>query len=202
MASHYLNEIRRVQSDASYHFLGFSFGGLVAFEMARQLHARGHAFGLVGMLDTRSMVIRTATIETKADHERKLLTSHLTQLMSSKGGVYAVRKLRARLLRITYTLLDRVRQPIPRFLQSPEDINWFAGVNYTPRPFPGKLTLFETVETAFDIRSSRDVWRQLAGGVEVREVPGGHEEILKEPHVRLLAREVTDWLAKGDSSRA
>ena len=43
MARYYVPEVRSVQPQGPYHFLGYSFGGLVAFEMARQLHSFGRA---------------------------------------------------------------------------------------------------------------------------------------------------------------
>ena len=54
MAAHYLKEIRRVQPEGPYHFLGYSFGGIVVLEMAHQLRAVGETVGLLGMLDTRA----------------------------------------------------------------------------------------------------------------------------------------------------
>src|SRR5262249_11903943 len=38
IAAHYLREIRAVQPAGPYYVGGFCFGGLVAFEMAQQLH--------------------------------------------------------------------------------------------------------------------------------------------------------------------
>ena len=43
MASDYLSAIQQVQPEGPYHLLGMSSGGMVAFEMARQLRARGGA---------------------------------------------------------------------------------------------------------------------------------------------------------------
>ena len=45
MAAHYLREIRRIQPKGPYHFLGYSFGGIVVLEMAHQLHKAGEEVG-------------------------------------------------------------------------------------------------------------------------------------------------------------
>src|SRR4030095_9055074 len=52
MAAHYINELRSVQPTGPYFIGGRSLGGMIAFEMARQLRAQGHEIGLLALLDT------------------------------------------------------------------------------------------------------------------------------------------------------
>lgn len=51
MARGYLREIHGC-GEGPWHLCGYSFGGLVAFEMARQLQEAGETPGLVGLFDT------------------------------------------------------------------------------------------------------------------------------------------------------
>ncbi|SCK46282.1 non-ribosomal peptide synthetase [Streptomyces sp. WMMB 322] len=51
MAADYLAQVRRVQPYGPYHLLGWSFGGLVAHEMAVQLQKSGEPVGLLSVLD-------------------------------------------------------------------------------------------------------------------------------------------------------
>ena len=51
MATHYIHEIRTVQPQGPYHLCAFSVGGLIIFEMARQLYALGERVAFVGLLD-------------------------------------------------------------------------------------------------------------------------------------------------------
>jgi amino acid adenylation domain-containing protein len=55
MATDYLAELRRAQPGGPYLLVGFSAGGIIAFEMARQLQEQGERVVLLGMLDTTSM---------------------------------------------------------------------------------------------------------------------------------------------------
>jgi thioesterase domain-containing protein len=48
----YIQSIRETQPQGRYHLLGHSFGGLVVFEMARQLRAAGSEVAPVVLLDT------------------------------------------------------------------------------------------------------------------------------------------------------
>jgi thioesterase domain-containing protein len=51
MAAHYIREIRAVQPQGPYHLCAFSAGGLIIFEMARQLQAMGEKVAFLGLLD-------------------------------------------------------------------------------------------------------------------------------------------------------
>jgi len=53
MARDYISVIREVQAHGPYCIVGFSVGGLVAFEMARLLQSEGEPVGYLGLLDTR-----------------------------------------------------------------------------------------------------------------------------------------------------
>ena len=56
MASHYVGELRRIQPHGPYCLGGHSFGGLVAFEMARQLAKQGDEVSMLAILDTAAPV--------------------------------------------------------------------------------------------------------------------------------------------------
>jgi amino acid adenylation domain-containing protein/non-ribosomal peptide synthase protein (TIGR01720 family) len=51
MAARYVQQIREVQPQGPYHVAGWSLGGLIAFEMARQLEAAGERPAYLGVLD-------------------------------------------------------------------------------------------------------------------------------------------------------
>lgn len=51
MVKDYLDQIRAVQSCGPYHLLGWSFGGVVAHEIATVLQSEGEEVGLLAMLD-------------------------------------------------------------------------------------------------------------------------------------------------------
>ncbi|OCL04842.1 N-(5-amino-5-carboxypentanoyl)-L-cysteinyl-D-valine synthase [Glonium stellatum] len=51
LASFYLNYVRQVQPSGPYSFLGWSFGGILSFEMARQLRAGGQQVANLFLID-------------------------------------------------------------------------------------------------------------------------------------------------------
>jgi thioesterase domain-containing protein len=52
MAGDVVRRMRATQPHGPYYFLGYSMGGVVAFEAARQLRAAGEEVALLAMLDT------------------------------------------------------------------------------------------------------------------------------------------------------
>ena len=52
MADLYIEALRSIQPHGPYRVGGWSFGGFVAFEIARRLFARGEEVQLVALLDT------------------------------------------------------------------------------------------------------------------------------------------------------
>ena len=48
----YLAEIRRVQPSGPYFLLGYSIGGTIAFELARELSAANERVAVVALVDT------------------------------------------------------------------------------------------------------------------------------------------------------
>lgn len=62
MARRYLEELRKVAPHGPYRLGGWSFGGLVAYEMAHQLHAAGEQIEYLGLIDTYAKTHRTGIV--------------------------------------------------------------------------------------------------------------------------------------------
>jgi acyl-coenzyme A synthetase/AMP-(fatty) acid ligase/pimeloyl-ACP methyl ester carboxylesterase len=58
MAAEYLRAVKARQAEGPYYLCGYSFGGLVAFEMARRLRESGDEVALVGLFDTMMSPLR------------------------------------------------------------------------------------------------------------------------------------------------
>ena len=174
MAAFYLSELKTVQEHGPYHLIGFSFGSLVAFEMARQLGASGGEVGLLAMLDNVSMTgPKAVDPQQPPGQQSQGIWHHLRRSFQRDGLSYAAAKLRARGLRTIYTICAKIRRPIPRVFQSAADINWFAAVHYTPQAFPGRIVILTATDTISAGRATDSTWNRLAqGGVEIREIPG------------------------------
>ena len=109
---------------------------------------------------------------------------------------FAPAKAKHKLYRRAYKIYRKIGKPLPAVLQNIEQINFAAVKDYEPRVYRGDVTLF----LANDLTSDYDLhegWQQLARGrVETHEIPGDHLNIIKEPHVGELARELRDALER------
>ncbi|HMI17032.1 MAG TPA: amino acid adenylation domain-containing protein, partial [Bradyrhizobium sp.] len=62
MAAHYVQEIRSFQPEGPYYLGGYSMGGLIAFEMAQQLHRLGQRVALLVLFDTMPICVIPWTV--------------------------------------------------------------------------------------------------------------------------------------------
>jgi len=193
---HYLEEIRRLQPGGPYYLLGYSFGGLLAFEIAQQLHACGGACRAARMLVTFLMN------GVRASAQKHSLSQQVKQKAASLGRhvrrvvfgpqrrSYFTEDLAERLdatigqgRQFIYGVLSSRGYSIPMFLHRAKDVNWFAALRYEAVPYPGRVTLFRaaTPLSFIDMPRDRELgWGPLAGaGVEVHEIPGTHREIMR-----------------------
>lgn len=174
MAARYLSDIRSVQPEGPYFLGGYSFGGLVAYEMARTLEARGEEVALLGLFDTAPGNLQPATsslLKKIARPSAKFLFSELPQ--SAYKGIR--RRWRALL--------------VPQHLKQVFMANTRAAHQYELKPYAGKITLFRALEKS--LRTADDpyaAWNHLAlGGVEFKDIPGDHFGVLVEPRVSVFA---------------
>jgi thioesterase domain-containing protein/aryl carrier-like protein len=213
LAAYYLEEIRKLQPRGPYYLLGYSFGGLLAFEIAQQLYAAGQRVELLGMLDTFLMNgVRTSaqkrTLRERVKRKVGSFGRHVGRVVfGPQRRAYLREDLAERLdatigqgRQLIYGVLRARGRSIPKFLHRAKDVNWFAALRYEAQPYPGRVTLFRaTTPLSFiDMPTDRELgWGSLAeAGVEVHEIPGTHREIMREPNVSIVAREVSGCLAE------
>jgi thioesterase domain-containing protein len=206
-AAYYLAEIRQIQPHGPYHFLGYSFGGTTALEIAHQLRAQGEQIGLLGMLDSRQrdyMVVmqRKDSVRSRFDRRMARFFGNIGRLSFLEKIDYLWDKFYTRTLRRIYTVAAALGiRSVPSFMKSTDDISWVAAMHYRPQPWPGPMTLFRA-SVQPDSRLPRDLgWTPLAqGGVEVYELPGDHDLVFQEPNIQVLAGQIRICLEKSDAA--
>uniref|UniRef100_UPI00286BF686 non-ribosomal peptide synthetase n=1 Tax=Chamaesiphon sp. OTE_20_metabat_361 TaxID=2964689 RepID=UPI00286BF686 len=75
MASYYIKSIQTIQPQGPYLLVGYSFGGIVAFEMARQFAEMGERVAFLGLVDIKSPTVNKDTMSV-----RKWLSFHYQEL--------------------------------------------------------------------------------------------------------------------------
>ncbi len=200
VATRYLDAIRSLRPHGPYHLVGFSFAGLVAFEMAQQLQAAGEEAAVVVLIDS---VIRKAALRRRLQGHWKLYREH--------GTDYLVNRARHRIKRAWQKrdypgeTTEAGKQPFAettsRFgTPAQEDlldqVSARAAESYAPQPYEGKLVLFRATDQSYFNDNSLDLgWRDFARGVfENYDVPGDHWGILKGASASILGRRLQSCL--------
>ncbi len=199
VAQRALSELPSVQAGPPYYLCGYSFGGLVAYEMARQLSAQGAEVALLALLDT------PGPLRPRPRPLAQRLAVHARRLRAS-GDKLEYLKQRARSLR------DRRARPFGRGVAEPADeapgaphldavhrACIEAAGAYRPAPYPGSVTVFRSprvVDVAFWQPYLYFGWEEVAlGGVDVIDIPVHHREILHPANVGLVAQKLRAALA-------
>ncbi len=207
LAADYLAAIRSVHPEGPYLLGGWSFGGLVAFEMAQQLAAAGHEVARLILLDTWRPQGRgplpddSGLLFTLAEDLGVQLDRAELQTLSSDAA----------LLRVHTALLQRNMIPAGVALAQLQKglaivrAHEEAAQHYRPRPYIGHLVCFVPTEPAVpqgatesSRRSSAQGWRELClYPVAVHEVPGDHRSMLGAANVEVLAAKLRACLPEG-----
>jgi amino acid adenylation domain-containing protein len=205
MAVEYLREIKARQPEGPYHLCGYSFGGLVAFEMARRLRESGDEVGLVGLFDTMPsplgwpLHVWLALLRRRMDRfAARVIAAPIRAWPAAawKAGGRACARLRGH---PTQTDLDS--PPLPSFLKSAPTsvlkvaaIALIASARYRPGFYPGELKLFIPVERDSDLPSPQDFWRRHARALSIVNTAGGHLTMLSTPNAASAAASLTRYL--------
>jgi thioesterase domain-containing protein len=204
MAAHYVAGMRAFRPRGPYHLAGWSYGGILAWEMAQQLRAAGEEVGLLALLDAGSPVPRESTKE--ALEPARILQRIIADLVGWAGAslvkVERIRRLppREQALAAIRAVNSAKTLPLSRVdevlaLTAVRSANLHAMVAYRPAPYEGHLTYVRTAgsDRMFPREPGLEFWSALAaGGLTVHRVTGSHGTILHQPHVALVAKHLAD----------
>jgi len=208
MAAHYIQALQIVQPTGPYFLGGWSMGGVVAFEMAQQLHAQGQRVALLALLDGR---IPTPD-ETFPEEDSEAIglveqyfgisfgpMESLAELPKDEQLAFMLEQAKSAGLVPAELDVSQARRFVA-LLRS--DLR--ATQNYGLHLYPGRITVFKASETPAGASSDPTLgWNEWAsGGVEVHVVPGNHANLMYEPHVEILAEKLTACLDQAQFTEA
>jgi thioesterase domain-containing protein len=183
MCDEYLRAVKARQPQGPYCLCGYSFGGLVAFELARRLHDSGEqvAFlGLFGTLPPGHRLLRLwswtaffyrTLVQGVFGAAARLIRARAARARSAReeAGVGALADLRA----VAISALS-------------------ASAAYRPGTYAGELTVFEPVSRDLGVPSSAAHWSRHAWALQRHRLRGRHDDMLAGvnagPAAELLTR--------------
>ncbi len=209
MAHYYLEEIRAAFPRGPYYLSGASFGGKVAYEMARRLREQGETVALLAMFDTwgpdypePDPGITGASRKMEALYQR--LDHHLGALWMLESGTrvpYIREKIHygyqeflgtievtaMEVARWTYRARGRA-DSIPKDLQESPGFIKEASMAYVAPPYDGDVVLFRSKLQPPGCKYDETLgWSKVVRGkLTLAELPGMHATMVLEPRVRFL----------------
>lgn len=209
MAAHCIEEMRTVQPEGPYLLGGYCLGGVVAFEMARQLQDRGQTVDLLVLIDAP----RPDPGNGLQDWLKRFTyhTRNLSKLGAIKRLGYIRRSVRVNIRLTTQSIQNKfVRkfQTGAKNFQSSRarvviENNSRMAETYDPQLYTGQLTLIlcENEESVkkFVIGPWRWLaprsWDKLASGkLQTFTISSDHHSVLREPQVQVLAEYLRECL--------
>jgi amino acid adenylation domain-containing protein len=205
MAAHYLLEMRKVQPTGPYHFGGYCFGGIVAFEMAQQLQRQGEKAALVALFTAPLRFNRVAARGKRpAEAAPKSSSARLATLMKSPARVLYKKfaslatKTRLKLMPAAYRSWLALGWKIPPAMRTLYVARTLlrAEQEYRPKCYEGVLFLFHGADYAADPNLG---WDGLAAHLEHRIIgdsgQDSRRDLMNEPLVQQTARELEECIA-------
>ncbi|WP_395854689.1 amino acid adenylation domain-containing protein [Cystobacter fuscus] len=204
IARGYVEDIRRVQPQGPYQLGGWSFGGLVAFEMAQQLQQAGQQVSLLVLMDTWSPYLDG---ERRADQGRLLLllardlglevSEQELQALAPEERVRHITRIATRSNALPEGLDASHLERLLRVYEA----HMRAASAYKPRPYNGQVRLIRPQQplwredTALLERDPACGWGSLTTKpVSVDMVEGDHFTMVRPPQVTSLAAVLRSFL--------
>jgi amino acid adenylation domain-containing protein len=221
MAACYVQHVRELQPRGPYYLAGLCAGGVIAFEMARQLENAGERVELLGLLDAaepssprqrfaigRQRLARMAdrwrprqrleSLRQTACAARNLIAHEATKLSHRVGVALRFRLLRQVIARGTVwpaalaPLTVRETYTVLRDQYVPDPTG--IGCALLVRARPGGVGREEPASATY--ADPQLGWRHhVRGELRVFDAPGGHSSMLQEPAVEFIADAFASYLA-------
>lgn len=184
MATSYLAAIRQQQPHGPYALAGWSFGGLVAFEIACQLQRADEQVDLLAIIDS-GIVYSFALLRVILPGCKSAFVQYSSIDRDEALPLFAAHGRAANIIP-HHASEENIRCTFDVFCA-----NVSATVEFRPRWYPGKVVLFQGRQRLAHARYDPDrEWTQVADEVEHVWVPGTHLSLLQPPNDSSLADEI------------
>ena len=205
MAALYVEEIKRKQPQGPWRIGGYSFGGVVAFEMARLLgpenvaqllmidaYAHPHTWPLKSRATVRARKLACRARELS----RQPLSATVAVVRRKLLGLFRDREAR-KAERAVYVnnWLGAVNPDLPLPLRQTRIAGDAALVAHTPKYYSGKITFIRAGKTGPVFPSdAANIWRRKTRQFELHTTVGDHRSMLGA-HAPALAERISTLLA-------
>ncbi|AOM39964.1 hybrid non-ribosomal peptide synthetase/type I polyketide synthase [Xenorhabdus hominickii] len=196
LAADYINQIRTFQPKGPYTLAGWSFGGLVAYEMAHQLRVAGEHVSHCILIDSFSP-------NTRSDLTQDDIFCHRHFLLDLQGQFPDLALDNHAIAADTETFLQALHEALPQSVQIDGSLtelytvwhhNLRALLDYCPPQSSQPFSLIRAMQALPDFMdyldpttiTSMDLGWQAFGPVNVTQLDGNHYSLFQHKHVSSL----------------
>ena len=189
IASHFVDEIIQHNPKGPYCLAGYSFGGIIAYEMAKQLKELNREVKQLIMFDT---------IAYQSDHRQNQMRKLRNTIRNEIGKRWfdltllsrypktfkklKINSLLRNLSRFKIIKLER-EKPTTSIIKDIEDIHKEAARNYVIKPYNGSIHLLKAKIPTYYISDSKYLgWKGFVEEIYVRDMEGEHTTMFSPPH--------------------
>ncbi|WP_432221422.1 non-ribosomal peptide synthetase [Flavobacterium sp. TMP13] len=205
MAAHYIDAIVKINPNGPYALAGFSFGGIVAFEMTRQLKEQGKNVTLTALLDSyvdSSYYYQTFSKKKLIryfDLTHKRLNFLREMLMSWKAFKMRTNAKKDYILKRHFghnpAMTEQEAVALEQFIEADSMVKTIVD-RYHLKPQNIEVDLFRSQDDLhYKLDPTHLGWKKAAlKGVKIHNISGNHLDIVAPPNDKLLARLLQDIL--------
>jgi thioesterase domain-containing protein/acyl carrier protein len=197
MAARYLADIRNIQPTGPYQIGGYSFGAIVAYEIAQQLKAAQQEVALLAIFDATPRSGSANGQLTEAElraQERQYLINRLENAGLAVADIQSKSLSELLHLNLAYEIEENhmvMELTEAQYLQllRVRVLNPHAARQYVPRPYPGRIALFRRHQAPTQEHDYG--WEKLAlGGVDVYCFDSDHDHFMSDPNAAAVAAQL------------
>jgi amino acid adenylation domain-containing protein len=188
-----LRVVRRIQPAGPYHICGHSLGGLLAYDLARQLGASGETIAFLGVVDALTPAATAHWLRMRMNPRARLARQIRRGL---REGIVKLWEIADRETRAAVARIAASRRPVP-LEEFDTDGALAVGMAYRPYGYRGRMVVFSTETSAVASEGSDLGWAQAHDGpLECVHLPGDHLTMLQPPQVKEAAESLAARLHK------
>ena len=188
MAADYVKEVKARQPDGPYFLCGYSFGGLVAFEMARRLRESGDDLALVALFDSTMSPLRWPLLSWLSIVGRRMREFAAAAIAAPvRTWPAAVWETGCRVSGKLRVFLKYAPASVLRVMAGA----MIASARYRPGFYDGELTLFTPAEREPGLPPLQAVWGKHALALSIVETAGAHSTMFSAPNAEATAVSLT-----------
>ncbi len=205
MAWHVTNTIVENIPEGKILLCGYSFGGTVAWEVAKQLTARGRTVDMLFLLDPSAEPLESESVIIR---DKGVLTKYLSKIRQSKKQIsslshYGLKMHLPTLVLHPFRLTRRIVKKL--ITERNFDLPVYAKVQFAFKKgydygfYSGNVILYR-INVQFSLRrilSPAIGWHgRITGKLTIEPISGDHEEIVQKKNAARISRHMTKRVSK------